>query len=941
MPERKPVGLLSRWVFVQALVNINAALDGLKFSPMAGYSGSASVQIETNDQGHSGSGGAASDSDTVSMTINPVAVPNNAPTFTSTPVTEATEGSLYIYNITTADAEGDTVTITHEGELPSWLTLPTGSGDSKTLVGQPGASDAAGSPYTIILRVTDAIGDFTEQEFTLTVINVNNAPVLDLSGDMSLTAIDEDTTDADNTGTLVSAIIASAGANLITDADSGALTGIAVIAVDNSNGTWQYDKDGGSNFTAFPAVAENQAVLLDGGAKIRFVPNANYFGTVDVGISFRAWDGTSGANGDTNVDTTTNGGTTAFSSATETAAIIVNAINDLPVFTSTAITEATPETPYNYTVTASDVENAGSDLKFSGITLPAWLTLTDNQDGTATLGGTPSQSEVGTHPVAVQVTDANSVNAAAPHDFSINVIGQPVLEALTLTVNPASFSEKAGAAVSTGTVTRPNTSGVLLITLESSDSSEVTVPQTVEIPDTQPSVTFSIDAVDDEITDGTQAVTLTASATGYTNGTTTVSVTDNDVDVVVPPSPPVITPPAPQPKLTVEKDGEGTVTSEQVGIDCGEDCSEAYNSGTVVTLSATPESGWQFQAWEGDCDDSGSDTTSDATSNNTVTLTMNANQTCKANFVPTLTVEKAGDGTVTSEPEGIDCPEDCSEAYNKDTEVTLTATPEAGWALKGWEGDCQGTGSDTTSNSTVAVTMDSNKTCKASFAALPTTLTVEKDGDGTVTSEPKGIDCGEDYSEAYDKDTEVTLTATPEAGWALKGWEGDCQGTGSDTTSNSTVAVTMDSNKTCKASFALLPTTLTVEKDGEGTVTSEPAGIDCGEDCSEAYDKDTEVTLTATPEAGWELKGWEGDCQGTDSDTTSNSLVAVTMDTDKTCKASFAVQSIQLSLTVDKVGEGTITSEPEGINCGTDCSAEFAEKTALTLTAAPAAMPLS
>ncbi|RKZ62523.1 MAG: hypothetical protein DRR08_05965 [Candidatus Parabeggiatoa sp. nov. 2] len=171
----------------------------------------------------------------------------------------------------------------------------------------------------------------------------------------------------------------------------------------------------------------------------------------------------------------------------------------------------------------------------------------------------------------------------------------------------------------------------------------------------------------------------------------------------------------------------------------------------------------------------------------------------------------------------------------------------------------------------------------------------------------------------------------------MKGWEGDCQATGSDTTSKSTVAVTMDSNKTCKASFALLPTTLTVEKDGEGTVTSEPAGIDCGEDCSEAYDKDTEVTLTATPEAGWELKGWEGDCQGTGSDTTSKSLVAVTMDTDKTYgKASFVIQSIQLSLTVDKTGEGTITSEAEGINCGTDCTAELAENTEITLTATPA-----
>ncbi|OQY43343.1 MAG: hypothetical protein B6247_31860 [Candidatus Parabeggiatoa sp. nov. 2] len=56
--------------FTGTLVNINTALDGLEFSPTAGYSGSASVQIVTDDQGNTGSGGPQSDSDTVSITVN-------------------------------------------------------------------------------------------------------------------------------------------------------------------------------------------------------------------------------------------------------------------------------------------------------------------------------------------------------------------------------------------------------------------------------------------------------------------------------------------------------------------------------------------------------------------------------------------------------------------------------------------------------------------------------------------------------------------------------------------------------------------------------------------------------------------------------------------------------------------------------------------------------
>ncbi|MFV2045212.1 MAG: SBBP repeat-containing protein, partial [Anaerolineales bacterium] len=77
--------------------------------------------------------------------------------------------------------------------------------------------------------------------------------------------------------------------------------------------------------------------------------------------------------------------------------------------------------------------------------------------------------------------------------------------------------------------------------------------------------------------------------------------------------------------------------------------------------------------------------------------------------------------------------------------------------------------------------------------------------------------------------------------------------------------------------------TLTVNKDGSGTgtVTSDPAGINCGADCTEPYVKDMVVTLTATPDANSGFTGWSRDCSGTDPTTT------VTMDADKTCTATF------------------------------------------------------
>ena len=59
--------------------------------------------------------------------------------------------------------------------------------------------------------------------------------------------------------------------------------------------------------------------------------------------------------------------------------------------------------------------------------------------------------------------------------------------------------------------------------------------------------------------------------------------------------------------------------------------------------------------------------------------------------------------------------------------------------------------------------------------------------------------------------------------------------------------------------------TLSVNKAGTGTgvVTSSPAGINCGSDCSESYNSGTSITLTATPDASSTFTGWSGACTGT------------------------------------------------------------------------------
>lgn len=122
-------------------------------------------------------------------------------------------------------------------------------------------------------------------------------------------------------------------------------------------------------------------------------------------------------------------------------------------------------------------------------------------------------------------------------------------------------------------------------------------------------------------------------------------------------------------------------------------------------------------------------------------------------------------------------------------------------------------------------------------------LTVSTTGDGTVTSDPAGIDCGADCSETYPDGTEVTLTETPNPGFAFDGWSGDCATAGTDTDAT----ITMDADRTCGASFSPLTSLLSVTELAGATITSQPSGISCPDDCSEEFDEGSTVQLSVAP----------------------------------------------------------------------------------------------
>src|SRR5688572_2205159 len=367
--------------------------------------------------------------------------------------------------------------------------------------------------------------------------------------------------------------------------------------------------------------------------------------------------------------------------------------------------------------------------------------------------------------------------------------------------------------------------------------------------------------------------------------------------------------------VTVQKhpegNGDGTVTSSPVGIDCGGTCSGQFEEGTTVSLNAAAAPGSVFAGWSDGCSGTGP---CSVTTTATVTARFNV-----AVATDRLTVILAGTG-----------PGTCAADFATGTTVTLNATTVNGSTFAGFSGaGCSGTGSSCT------VVMVGSPTVTATFTAAPAafTLTVTKSGAGLgiVDSDPPGITaCSTTCSATFTTGTIVNLTATPQGGSTFLGWGGACSGAGA-------CSVDMSRDRAVTATFdpPVSLSTLTLQKQGTGSgnVTSTPSGINCGGTCAfqaAPFGTGSSVTLTATPDFGSVFTGWGG-CSG-------GSTCTTVMNGDQTIVAIFdAAPPDLVTLTVTKQGsgDGTVTSQPAGIVCGAACQFSYQRGTVVTLTAAP------
>jgi hypothetical protein len=320
--------------------------------------------------------------------------------------------------------------------------------------------------------------------------------------------------------------------------------------------------------------------------------------------------------------------------------------------------------------------------------------------------------------------------------------------------------------------------------------------------------------------------------------------------------------------------GSGAIMSSPSRVECTAICDRRYALGTAVTFQAIPEIGYTVGGWGGEC-------AGRAVDEDTCTVTIPAGgASVEVSFDPrySLTVALNGRGAVTFNPIGTteESPSsagsatcaaadvgECTNRYQVDTEVTLTAHAAPDSRFIGWGiARCR-------ARPTCVVTIDQYQYVTANFSPLP--LYVRTAGSGVVIGASIGITCGSVCNANVPAGQIVTLTAVPASGRTFKKWHGCTSVPAVPATCRAMMSVARA--VTAKFSdapnaigpFEIVGSPFKVVKVGTagGSVTTDDGYIDCGAGCpseSASYRHGDTVTLHAHRTPGWHFARWSWQC---------------------------------------------------------------------------------
>ena len=355
-------------VFNGTLANVNAALATINFVPVANFNGPVTLNIMSEA---SSSSGPLKDSDTLNITVNSV---NDAPRLDNAITDQSVmEGDLLNFTVpanTFSDIDNPTLiysaALASGSGLPPWLQFNQAT---RTFSGVPDDGDVG----TLDIRVTvsDGNGGTTSDTFTLTVINVNDAPYL--NNPVPNQNATEDT-----------AFSYTFPANTFGDGDVGAVFSYtAELASGGALPSWLSFDSGTRTFSGTPTNGDVGTI------SVRLIAN----------------DG-------------------AGETVSDTFDITIANTNDAPTVANAIPNQTASEGAlFNYTfpINAFNDQDVGDALTYSaqlsgGAPLPAWL----NFDGVSrTFSGMPSNGDVGIISIEVIASDGT---ASASDFFDLDVL---------------------------------------------------------------------------------------------------------------------------------------------------------------------------------------------------------------------------------------------------------------------------------------------------------------------------------------------------------------------------------------------------------------------------------------------------------------------------------------------------------------------------------------
>ncbi len=366
---------------------------------------------------------------------------NQSPAITSDDATTFTVGNAGTFSITTSGFP--TAALSESGTLPGGVSFLDNGDGTATLSGTPDAG--SGGTYTLSLTATNGVAPDATQTFTLTV---DQAP--------AITSDDATTFAVGSAGTFSITTSGFPGTSL---SESGALPG-SVTFLDNGDGTATLSgtPDAGSGGTYMlsltatngvapdatqtftltvdqaPAITSDDATTFTVGSAGTFTITTSGFpiatlsesGALPGGVTFLdngngtatlSGTPTSGTGGTYTLSLTAANGVTP--EATQTFTLTVD---QAPAITSDNADTFTVGSAGTFSITTTGFPNA--TLSESGA-LPGGVTFLDNDNGTATISGTPAAGSGGTY--TLSITAANGITPDAGQTFTLTVDQAPAI----------------------------------------------------------------------------------------------------------------------------------------------------------------------------------------------------------------------------------------------------------------------------------------------------------------------------------------------------------------------------------------------------------------------------------------------------------------------------------------------------------------------------------